>query len=785
MRYILILLLLVSTAYGQSSPTSAKTRFVNGLYVGTKLDSYFAAADSNAIYWRADSVVMAKYKGTARALAFAVSGGYIPYSDTTSLLSQVVRTFGTQTVGGRKTFSNDITVNGATIGLGGGGNSGSVAIGVSALTATTNGTTPNIAIGNSALKDLTTGAGNIGIGSNVINGATTGSNSNVIVGHNSLSGVTSGDNNTTLGNIAGRLTAASSTVTSINSSVFIGANTKPSATTGVSNETVLGFNATGNGSNTVTIGNSSVTGNYFNGFLKQTSVTSAMLKASSTGVLEAAVAGTDYVAPSALSGYLPLSGGTLTGNLIVGNNTTGRNVNIYASSYGNNGLFQAYGTDNALKLQMGGLGANEAFLFTGASNKITVYSGGVVTATFNSDQTTTLSGALNGTSLSMSGNGFFGGTSMASISNPRALIIQNPAGTDFVLGIKGGTTTGSSYGPFIQAGTNSSDISLLVRDVNNVTDYLKIRGNGVSSFSENLLIKTTTDNGTDALQVAGSGLFTVSSGTNLVLSKPSGAALQFDKTTATAQSWSINPDDDFKIYDVTGSNTIRLQIAKTTGAAAFSSSITASSLSVSGLLQTSNRLYVNGNTNISSWISSALTAGYDATNSNGWVNADGALVLGTGGTERFRIASTGAATFNSLAGTGDRLVQASSTGVLTATQAIASGTYTPTLSNSTNVTSSTVRLARYTRIGNVVTVYGQVDVVLTSTGLTEFQLSLPVSSDIVNNYELSGSGTCEKGGAYPSVRMTGNTTNNTAYFDFTSASSGNGFISYTFSYTVQ
>jgi len=71
MRYILILLLLVGTAYGQSSPTSAKTRFVNGLYMGTKLDAYFAAADSNAIYWRADSVVMAKYKGTARALAFA------------------------------------------------------------------------------------------------------------------------------------------------------------------------------------------------------------------------------------------------------------------------------------------------------------------------------------------------------------------------------------------------------------------------------------------------------------------------------------------------------------------------------------------------------------------------------------------------------------------------------------------------------------------------------------------------------------------------------------------
>jgi hypothetical protein len=93
MKRILILIIgLIGVAYGQSAPTSAKTRFVNGLYLGTKLDSYFAAADSNAIYWRADSVVMAKYKGTARALAFAVSGGYLPILDTAAMLSKYFRT---------------------------------------------------------------------------------------------------------------------------------------------------------------------------------------------------------------------------------------------------------------------------------------------------------------------------------------------------------------------------------------------------------------------------------------------------------------------------------------------------------------------------------------------------------------------------------------------------------------------------------------------------------------------------------------------------------------------
>lgn len=82
-RIILIFLGLFSLAHGQFSNTGAKTRFVNGISIGTKLDSYFNAADSNAIYWRADSVVMAKYRGTARALSFI--------DDTSFLTNRFVR----------------------------------------------------------------------------------------------------------------------------------------------------------------------------------------------------------------------------------------------------------------------------------------------------------------------------------------------------------------------------------------------------------------------------------------------------------------------------------------------------------------------------------------------------------------------------------------------------------------------------------------------------------------------------------------------------------------------
>lgn len=64
---------------------------------------------------------------------------------------------------------------------------------------------------------------------------------------------------------------------------------------------------------TITSGawNGSVIGSSYGG----AGTVSGILKANGSGTVSAAVAGTDYVIPSALSSYLPLSGGTLTGAL--------------------------------------------------------------------------------------------------------------------------------------------------------------------------------------------------------------------------------------------------------------------------------------------------------------------------------------------------------------------------------------------------------------------------------------------------------------------------------------
>lgn len=92
-QLIIFLFTLINIAYGQSTPTTAKTRFVNGLYIGTKANSYFNFADSNAIYWAPDSLLMAKYKGLAKSLAFS--------NDTRS---GYVRLTGRDTINGAKTF---------------------------------------------------------------------------------------------------------------------------------------------------------------------------------------------------------------------------------------------------------------------------------------------------------------------------------------------------------------------------------------------------------------------------------------------------------------------------------------------------------------------------------------------------------------------------------------------------------------------------------------------------------------------------------------------------------
>jgi hypothetical protein len=119
-----------------------------------------------------------------------------------------------------------------------------MAIGQSALE--TSNSSDNAAVGSQTLILLTSGGRNVGIGSNALFYATTGS-SNVAVGCEAGKFITGGGNNVTSG-----------------TSIYLGDDTRASAN-GNSNEIVIGHNANGLGSNTATLGNSSITKTFLRG----------------------------------------------------------------------------------------------------------------------------------------------------------------------------------------------------------------------------------------------------------------------------------------------------------------------------------------------------------------------------------------------------------------------------------------------------------------------------------------------------------------------------------------
>lgn len=112
----------------------------------------------------------------------------------------------------------------------------------------------------------------------------------------------------------------------------------------------------------------------------------------------------------------------------------------------------------------------------------------------------------------------------------------------------------------------------------------------------------------------------------------------------------------------------------------------------------------------------------------------------------------------------------------TTNQYIASGTYTPTLSNLTNISASTAIVCVWKRTGNMVTVAGTVNIDTTSTGFSELTMTLPIASTSV-----VGGGTIADiyGG---SGKFAINTVANT---QFNSVDVTNHVYSFTYSYLIE
>jgi hypothetical protein len=150
------------------------------------------------------------------------------------------------------------------IGRGGGSLSTNTVTGVSALRDNTTGSFLS-AFGVNSLLANTMGIGSTAVGVSALQGNTTGSNLSGF-GVGALTGNITGNNSSGFGVNAGRyISDGSTSLTITNNSCFFGVDTK--GTQNATNEQVFGYNATGNGSNTVTIGDFNITNNFFRGAL--------------------------------------------------------------------------------------------------------------------------------------------------------------------------------------------------------------------------------------------------------------------------------------------------------------------------------------------------------------------------------------------------------------------------------------------------------------------------------------------------------------------------------------
>ena len=125
------------------------------------------------------------------------------------------------------------------------------------------GVSANTAVGVDSLKVNTTGNSCSAFGVNSLRTNTTGNGCSAF-GVNSLRANTTGNSCSAFGVSAGRFQSDGVTEISVtNNSCFIGTLTK--GTQNATNENVFGYNATGNGSNTVTIGDNNIVRTYLKG----------------------------------------------------------------------------------------------------------------------------------------------------------------------------------------------------------------------------------------------------------------------------------------------------------------------------------------------------------------------------------------------------------------------------------------------------------------------------------------------------------------------------------------
>jgi len=199
------------------------------------------------------STLSTRYKVNTSGQSFEINGYYNTGAGFNLLIGDAGSTY---TSGEANTALGRLSLDANTTG------GYNVAIGFNVLSANTTGSW-NVGVGSSALSTNTTGSENLAFGEQSLSLNTTG-NKNAASGRFSLFENTTGSSNVAWGYDAGRRISGGGANQTSNQSAFIGEDTRASAA-GNTNEMVFGHTAIGQGSNTVTLGNSSITKTFLRG----------------------------------------------------------------------------------------------------------------------------------------------------------------------------------------------------------------------------------------------------------------------------------------------------------------------------------------------------------------------------------------------------------------------------------------------------------------------------------------------------------------------------------------
>ncbi len=120
--------------------------------------------------------------------------------------------------------------------------------------------------------------------------------------------------------------------------------------------------------------------------------------------------------------------------------------------------------------------------------------------------------------------------------------------------------------------------------------------------------------------------------------------------------------------------------------------------------------------------------------------------------------------------------------IATINAGLASGTYTPTLTNVTNVAASTAFECQYLRVGSTVHVTGRLDIDPTAAAATELGISLPIATNASSSSDIAGCAFCTA--VQQGAGIMADTTNDRASMQFLANDTANRAFFFSFSYQV-